>query len=217
MMEDISPYFAAGDVIVVMPEYSQFTEDTLYGNIELVSVLFDVDPTGKKYVSPQQWYHISKYIPPYAAMKIKAAIGLNANQKTDPIYARQSFNDYGDAYIHWSLPNQVITPDKHSKNSDEAGTTVSRFLSDYAVMVRARGATIYFFPPAYQQTSFNNRKDIVRNVETSLKLAGIPFAVSPERYVFADSMFFNTTSHLSKQGVDLRTQHVIEDLRSLLR
>ena len=70
-LNDLKPFIKEGDIIVVAPEYSQFYTDSFYGNIELVSILFDVFPEGRKYIDLGQWRRLLGFIPNYAATKIK--------------------------------------------------------------------------------------------------------------------------------------------------
>jgi hypothetical protein len=40
---------------------------------------------------------------------------------------------------------------------------------------------------------------------------------SPERYEFPDTLIFNAVYHLTKKGLDLRTNNLIADLRKVLK
>ena len=64
IVNDVKQYINKGDIVVLMPEYENFYTDNFYGEMELVSVVFDIDPAGKKLLNAKQWQHLFKYIQP---------------------------------------------------------------------------------------------------------------------------------------------------------
>jgi hypothetical protein len=50
-------------------------------------------------------------------------------------------------------------------------------------------------------------------VEAELRAKQFPLLGSPERYIMADNLVFNTPCHPVKEGVDYRTRLLIEDIR----
>ncbi|HEX7413143.1 MAG TPA: hypothetical protein VF411_03775, partial [Bacteroidia bacterium] len=120
MVNNVKPYIHKGDVVILVPEYENFYTDNFYGEMELVSLLFDIEPQERESVDATQWIHLTKYILPYSAKKIKNRFTeLFQKEKVSKeidIYAKQSFNQYGDTYTHWTLPNQSFTPIKIAMN-----------------------------------------------------------------------------------------------------
>ena len=51
----------------------------------------------------------------------------------------------------------------------------------------------------------------------SSMVGGFELLGYPERYRMNDSLMFDTTYHLSKKGVDLRTQLLIEDIKKSIK
>jgi len=220
IVNDVKPYIQAGDVVVVIPEYEQFYTDNFYGEMELVAVLFDVDPAGRKTVDARQWRHLAKYIPTYAARKLKNYVPALFHKKTPPpvdIYHRESFNQFGDAYIHWALPNQDFQPARRNKGDEKVNPAVLRFLSDFRSEVESKGASLLLLPPVIESGSYINQENMVDSVAADLKKKGIPFAAEPAKYKFAADYFFNSYYHLNKRGVDVRTQLLISDLKPLIK
>jgi len=56
----------------------------------------------------------------------------------------------------------------------------------------------------------------IKNVKHALVLNKLCSEYDTERYCFDDDMFFDTAYHCTKQGVDKRTQLVIEDLEKFI-
>lgn len=220
IVNDVKPYIQPGDVVVLIPEYEQFYTDNFYGEMELVAVLFDIDPAGRKTVNACQWRHLAKYIPTYAARKLKSYIPTVLYKKTPPpvdIYHRESFNEFGDAYIHWALPNQDYQPAHKNKGDEKVKREVFAFLSDFKSYVESKGARLLLLPPVIERESYMNQENMVDSVAANLKKTGIPFAAEPAKYKFAANYFFNSYYHLNRRGVDIRTQLLINDLKPLIQ
>ena len=217
IVNDIKPYIKKGDQIVLMPEYEHFYTDDFYGEMELVSMVFDIEPNSKQLLTKQQWIHLLQYIPTYSAKKIKNYIPSLLNNKTKlvDIYHRNSFNEYGDAYIHWELPNQTYSSATINNGNECINADIIPFLKEFKLFVKKQGATLYLFPPVIEQTSFNHQKIIITKIAEELKNNDIAFVSEPKNYCYPKNLFFNSYYHLNKIGVDKRTQQVIDDLSHL--
>jgi hypothetical protein len=215
-MEDIKPYIKKGDYVVVIPEYEQLYMDIFYGDMELVYVVFDVYKAGKKHIDFHQWLHLANFIPVYGAKKLLLLNTKPVNKIRDP-YSRNSFNKFGDSYIHWTLPRENVTPAAPSTEKDKVNEDVVEFLKSYDQYTKSKSAVMLVMPPVYQTTSYVNRTPIIKLIKESMVVSGFPYIADPSRYKFADSLFFNTNYHLTKTGVDLRTDLVIEDLRRYIK
>jgi hypothetical protein len=214
-LTDIKPYIREGDIVVVIPEYSQYYTDSFYGNMELVSILFDVYRDGMKDIDAKQWWHLMRFIPFYAASKLKIAKEPSA---TGPIgvYDRKAFNNYGDAYVHWTKPGIKFKAAQKAKEEDEVNPEAIKLLVDFQKFVAGKKATMLLLPPAYQSTSFVNQKPLIDKIYRSIKENHLPVIATPERYELPDSVFFDTSYHLILPGIERRSELMIEDLERAL-
>ena len=216
IINDVKYYISKGDVVVLVPEYENFHTDNFYGEMELVSVLFDVDPTGRNLVDLKQWQHLLKYIPTYAAKKIKNYVFYPFQKKIISseinIYDRKSFNEFGDAYIHWALPNQNYLPAKKTKGDEKINEEVILFVKNFKEYVEEKGAKLIILPPVIESKSYDNQANAIDLITVSLISNSISFSVEPSKYKFSSQYFFNSYYHLNKKGVDKRTQLIIDDL-----
>jgi hypothetical protein len=221
IINDVKVYVNRGDVVVLVPEYENFYTDNFYGEMELVSVLFDIDPEGKKYLDAKQWEHLFKYIPTYSAKKIKNYIPTLFRKSTltteIDIYDRRSFNEFGDAYIHWALPNQNYMPSKRNSGAEKINPEVIAFIKDFKKYVENKGAKLVILPPVIERQFYNNHDKMINEIEAALAENNIGFMVKPDTYKFSKDYFFNSYYHLNKKGVDKRTEMVIGNLEPVLR
>ena len=219
IVNDVKQYINKGDIVVLMPEYENFYTDNFYGEMELVSVVFDIDPAGKKLLNAKQWQHLFKYIPTYAAKKIKNYIPYichkpQASGSID-IYDKRSFNEFGDAYLHWSLSDQPYAKAKANTGSEKLNLEVVPFILTFKEEVKSKGAELILLPPVIEEQSYNNQAVMIMTVDEELKRNALGFSSSTLRYRFPDTYFFNSYYHPNKKGVDLRTKLVIEDLETV--
>lgn len=218
MMDDVLPYVKKNDVIVLVPEYSLFYAPGYYGGIELVSILFDIFPQGRLFISIQQWQKLAPYVLIYAGTKIKNIPSLIINKfKPKPkiigIYDRRSFNSFGDAYIHWDKPSEIVSCAPKASGKETVNAFVFSEIKEFKNNLQKIDAKLIILPPVYQECSFNNQQYIIKQVETKLNENALAYLSPPLRYSFADNFIYDTYYHLNKQGIDLRTTRVIEDLK----
>ncbi|MGG7664195.1 hypothetical protein [Dyadobacter sp. BHUBP1] len=210
-LTDVKPYIREGDIVLVIPEYSQYYTDSFYGSMELVSVLFDVYRDGMKQIDAKQWWYLMRFIPFYAASKLKI---LKEPGATEPVgvYDRKAFNGFGDAYVHWTRPGIKFKAAQKAKEEDRVNPESMRFLVDFQEFVEAKNATILLLPPAYQSTSFVNQKPMIDRIYRSIKEYNLPIIAIPGRYELPDSLFFDTSYHLIQPGIERRSKLIVEDL-----
>ena len=215
IINDSKRFIHKGDTVILMPEYEHFYTDNFYGEMELVSVAFDTDPDSKKLLDKKQWQHLLHYLPTYSARKLKNYIPyLFAKEPSVDIYHRHSFNESGDAYLHWDLPDQNYQHATAARGNEEVNSETIKFIKEFEVYVDQQGAKLLIFPPVIDQTSFNAQKRIITKIAEELKNNDIAFATKTENYCYSDSFFFNSYYHLNKTGVDKRTEQLINDLDS---
>ena len=217
MINDIIPYVKEGDTLIVVPEYEHFYTDNFYGEMELISVLFDIEPDSKKLINREQWKHLFKYLPSYAAKKLKNYVSSFLKNKEEPIsiYHKKSFNSYGDAYLHWSLPNQSYLPSVINTGDETVNKDVINQLIELKHDLENKHATLLIFPPVIDETSFNHQEIIIRKINDALSSNNLSFVSNPINYRYSNHLFFNSYYHLNKTGVDKRTHQLINDLLHL--
>jgi len=223
---DIKDYISSRDIIIIVPEYDYFYKnknDIANGRQELLYLMFDIYPEGRKHIQQDQWLHLLGYIPKYATDKLSfflryqhrsSSVNINNNRPLVGIYDRAAFNKYGDAVAHWGLPNEKFSP--YDKSKDEINHDIIQFLNQYNDEVADKGARLYFIYPCFQAESFENKSHSIKLLENELNQLNFPILSTPERYKFPDDYFFNTPYHLNKNGVDVRTRMIIEDLSPII-
>jgi len=215
---DIKPFINSGDIVVLVSEYENFYTENFYGEMELVSTLFDIYPAGMDFVDGVQWRQLAKYIPVYSAKKmynsVQSVFKKEIQNSRIDIYHRRSFNQYGDAYIHWNMADEDFSAGQENTGKEKINAEVIDFLKEFKEYVKSKNAKLLLLPPVIEQRSYKNMQNIINMINLSLKNNSMSFCSEPLTYAYPKDHFFNSYYHLNKKGVDLRTKQVINDLKN---
>ncbi len=212
MLENYLKYAKPGDIVVLIPEYQQYCGDMAGGNVNLLSLLIDVvkEKTFSDYLHIIQ---LRDFIPEYIFSKLKFWTFFEKpvpSQKD--IVGVGSFNEYGDAVVHWDMPK----PEKIEPYSitDSLNPEVFLHLKEFRKELETRKIQLFVSFPCYQDSSFDRNTTQIHSIGSELKNTGISILGSPERYRMDSKLVFNTPYHLTKEGLDLRTRLIVQDLKS---
>lgn len=209
-MRSVQRYLHAGDVVVLVPEYSMFGSSTRYGDMELLSVLIDVVPEDRNLIDFAHWSRLLQFVPRYGASKL---MGLfkRSPAKLD------HFNEYGDKV--WTHPS----PNYHQSFPIGSGAGADKFDScslfpvlEFVKECRMLDARVFLFPSALHHTSYLRSRGFYDKIKEALNKIGHPYCADPERYALADEYYDGTPYHLNLVGRQLRTRLLVEDLEGLI-
>ncbi|MGK7961256.1 hypothetical protein [Crocosphaera sp.] len=214
MMDDVLDDIKPGDIVVIAPEYQQFYGEAAYGRNELLRIVMDIDRDSLNHLNRKQWLRILPYFPRFSLSKLKPSEYFFQQSKNIGVYERRAFNKYGDVDIHWSHPGKKVKSYGLShKNFNEK---LIKEMVNFREQVEQKEADLYVTFPGYQEASFENSEEAIANLKAKLVENNFILLGSPERYKIPNNMMYDTPYHLNKEGVDLRTRRLIEDLGQVL-
>ena len=213
MMNEVVRSIDKGDIVVLSPEYHHFYGTVFQGEKVLVALLVDVDKRNFRFIDLQQFLYLLPKAIDYGVSKLMFKqmdiMDAGNGKNYEAVYKRNSFNEYGDENMHWSYPNEKImgmaVPEKDVKLNTQTFDAIVKFKKK----IESHQAVLIMLPPAFQQSSYENYKPVISQIENKLKDQGTPFIVDTEDAAFPDSLFFNTIFHLNKEGVDMRSEAII--------
>lgn len=208
MFENTAQYIRPGDVIIAPLEYSHFTRDYYHCAEALLRLVMDVDVRYARLLNFRQMFTLLPFVPAYVISKFNPTAYFRF--KVDPYYDRMSFNIYGDECLHWEMENQQFTP---LDRLDAFNRQIIDRIRDFRNMVEQKGARFYITYPSYMTESFNKSKDIIADIQDELEM-NFDVLGTPERYMMPDSLMFDTSYHLNKTGMEIRTVRLIEDIKN---
>jgi hypothetical protein len=208
MLENTLRYVRPGDLIILVPEYQLFYRDWDWGSEELLHSVIDTNKSNVKLLSLKQAIRCMPFVFNFVISKFKRSEYIESSG----VYSVYSFNQYGDACLHWNLPKkEFVAPGKI------AGTYNPRVMTEiknYSRIIQGKGASLFISYSGYQDISFLKSEKAIRKIEQEYIASGLTILGTPERYMMPDSVLFDTQFHLTKAGADYRTQLLIEDIRT---
>jgi hypothetical protein len=208
MLENTVQFVKPGDILVLAPEYEHFYRTYEFASEELLRSVFEVDPSKRKLIGYAQFVGMIPFLPKYAFSRFRPREYLNL--KESKFYSVKSFNRFGDTFTHWEYEKLDFEP---FLINGEFNPRVLKEIREFEKKINRRGARMYVTFPACQETFVLGSYDRVKRVEEELRKQGFVLLGSPERYMFSDSLMFNTPYHLNKKGLDKRTFLFIEDMQ----
>lgn len=211
MLEEAQPYIKENDVVVIIPEYHQFYGDQVYGEEVLGQVALNINKSLLKDFNFNQWMMLIKNIPIFIEEKVSYQSYVDPksyNQKN--YYSKETFNKYGDATKHWNVhvPRAPDVMKLTGKYNPQAMEYIRSFINTIPSETR-----VFISFPGFQNQSFASSEEEIDKIYKVLVDSKIKLLGSPSRYEFDNSYFFNTSYHLNKEGTQLRTRLLIEDLK----
>ncbi len=213
MLDQVKPYLNRNDIVVVIPEYSHFVGDLFYGDkdlFELAKLTHNWTPLlDMPLISiVNNALKLNRYIYEYNR---NTSYGITNGS----IYARNSFDRYGDVTAHLFLPNE-----KYSRNyeqmPDSINKTAVRYLYNFITNNAEHGITTLMLYPCLEMSYYQRQATTINKIASTLNKNGIKPLSVPLDFLYSDDLFFNTNYHLNKQGRQLRTEKVIDILRAAL-
>lgn len=206
--ETYKEFICKNDIVLFIPEYDD-GDERLYGGSTLFRIVGTHMPSAYKKISARQWLHLYKYI---GVHNKECYEHLGSGEFNSP-YSRGALNEYGDIEFEREHKDSIKSYNLKGEMSVEL-IDYYKYIHDY---VRSRGAKLIFLPPTLIESCYNNNTEQIDSVCTILNKNRIPYGAHPLRYVFPDTLYFDTPYHMTPAGASKRTEEVVEDMLRILK
>lgn len=200
-------FLEKGDVVIFCPEYYA-DKSKLYGESTLLRILSTHMPAAYLKMSLPQWIYIFKYI----GIHYKEANKNHGFRHFDGPYAANSVNRYGDV-SYYREQKGVKDIYRFMGSMDDETTSYYRFIHDYT---KQKGITLIYLPPTLMKKNYINQKPQIDSLALFMSKNRIPFRSMPERFVFDDSLFYDTPYHMTSRGAAIRTVVMVDEIKKVL-
>ena len=201
-----------GDIVVIIPEYEQYT-GLFLGDETVFRIFTSTYKPGYKHISVRQQFHLFPYVAKAfhddAIMK-----GLKEVDATSP-YSIASLNEYGDVE-NYAYRNHREAAWKPNALEGDVDKTVIPYLKGLYQECIEKQATMLIFPPAFRQGAFEFNEGKIEEIWNMLEQSDLPVVSNPRACMLPDSLYYDTDYHLTYEGVVIRTNKLIADLDALL-
>jgi len=212
-LENAFSFAKENDIIILSPEYENFWEFNLSsanGQLELLYTLLEIYPNGWKIINNKQRWAIIKYLPRYLHDKYLGFFN-NKKRKTNSIYTRSGFNQYGDLVSHEGIEgNKVIPVPKIPYTIDMSSLEYLDYFNKKCIDKKIRFMVL---PPSYQVSSYINNKEIREQLYQKIQHKNIKILGTPKMFCYPDNAFLDTYYHTLVPAREQRTDSIIQLLK----
>ncbi len=204
-------YIEEGDVVLVIPEYAQFTKQYL-GDETALRILTSTCREGYKQFSVLQQLYLFAFVPSAFEDARKAADGSYLDMNSP--YVKKALNIYGDVERYESRQHKEAGWEPQHVEGD-IWSSPFRMLKDLKEYCTSKGAQLYIYPPAYRDKAYDLNREKIDEIWRRLEQSGLPIVSQPDEYMTPDSLCYDTDYHLTYEGVIWRTKKLMNDLDAL--
>jgi len=137
------------------------------------------------------------------------SLGGGASSNTDALYARKGFDANGDFVAHYTEP-QPAEIQERGKFTYQHWDGIAK-LNDFYKWAQANSVKVFLLYPAYPVTEYEKNKEVIQHYHNDLKKElQAPVICTPEDFVYPDSLFFDTIYHLNQQGIQQKTDKLLQ-------
>ena len=210
MLDQVQPSLNKGDIVVVVPEYDQFTGNLFYGGWFLIeNAVFTHNLRLLLSMPPLQFadnlLKLNRHIFDYNNQALRSS-------KIHSIYARNKFNSYGDMMGHLALPNQMYSK-KYSVLSADINQASVQYLHNFISTNDNRGIITLVIYPSVARSYYIQQEASITMISGALRNKGIKILSPPQDVIYDDDLFYDTYSHLNARGRKLRSEKIIQTLK----
>lgn len=218
MLDMSRPYIHEGDIVVICPETNAQTY-SLYYNARSMWQALDCDLSMLRDVGFSNLGKLMAALPEFASEK-RGFIRTDTKPTPSGIYAKASFNEYGDIAVdrpYNEMPTKYDTSMPVSLTTDLLDEEFVEYLNTYAAACRRRGAEVYFgFSPINADAIVSTDEQKEAFYQALGEELSFPLLSDIDDYILDSAYFYDTNFHLNSCGALHRTSLLADDLLRVL-
>lgn len=210
-MEMFKKYISNRDIVVVIPEYGQYSEMFYLGGDATVLRILNLYPEGYSVCPFWQRIYISQYIPQY----YDEARVTSPTEPGDSPYSITSLNEFGDVTAYEERKTNKTF--KAYGEVKKYNPLVRHYINGYKKEVENRGAHFVLLPPALSYSSYCNSLKFIDKLYDRYNNKGMQlFSDRPSACTLPDSLYYDTPYHLTTQGVAIRSNQLVQQIENAI-
>lgn len=221
-LEEIKPYLAPGDSVIICQEYATLLSDSyfkfIHHNDEADKFFFLMKPSHMPQVCGyDSLYAALQFVPPLNQLKIKTYIAAFAQGDMTHHYTGGYYGYQDDYNVHGDrrFPFRIVRPLREAgARFPEPKKTRLVYLKKFLDYTRTRDIRLIFaFPPFPSGDYLANKNQINSLVRVIRDDLALDILTMPEALVYPESCFADTVNHLRPHCEKKRTSAWLEQLK----
>ncbi len=214
-----------GDIVIMPLEHSMYAYDGKPG-VQMIDFLFSREPGCFRTLHPAEQFYVLWHVT--IGRIIDGYLNKGGEPVKEGVYGAHHIDEYGDqthtevkyrseAMYQYLLQSYNITPPfPYGKHFSQSAPGWS-YLKDFIQWCAERHAKVIFMPATQMvHHSFYDvpvERWFFTNIAEEVRSRGWNYVGKPYDYIYPESLYFNTDSHLIDRGRTLRTRQMIKDLQ----
>lgn len=218
MLDMSQRYINSGDIVIICPETDKQTY-SLYYNAHSMWQALDCDLSMLWDVGFSNLGKLIAKMPDFANEKLGF---IRKNQKPQPtgIYAKASFNEYGDIKVDRpfnEMPKFYDASMPVALTTDLLDPEFIDYLNKFAAKCERKGASVYFgFSPINADSVVSTAEEQTEFYNALSEKLNFPILSDINNYIMDSAFFYDTNFHLNSTGALERTSLLADDLAKVL-
>lgn len=218
MLDMSKNYINKGDIVIICPETDKQTY-SLYYNAHSMWQALDCDLSMLWDVGFSNLGKLIAKMPDFANEKLRF---IRKNQKPAPtgIYAKSSFNEYGDIKVDRpfnEMPKFYDASMPVALTTDLLDPEFIDYLNKFAAKCERKGATVYFgFSPINADSVVSTAEEQTEFYNALGEKLNFPILSDLNDYIMDSGFFYDTNFHLNSTGALERTSLLADDLAKVM-
>ncbi|HAN21269.1 MAG: hypothetical protein A2Y15_02320 [Clostridiales bacterium GWF2_36_10] len=203
----------SGDIIIVGLEYALYKDSIdsslAWTTIENNTYLYSC-------ITKEHIYEMIYNAPEYALNK--AIKFIFNNDLNSGMYVRSAFNEYGDNIYNRTeniMEDEYLNTSMVTISNNILMDDIIEYLNNYYDYAVELGAEVYITFPCVNSLSIAEGTNIIGFYNKLKNEVNIPIISNIEDYILNPNLFYDTNYHLNNDGVRIRTNKLIEDIRKV--
>ncbi len=206
---EVLPYLSEGDIVLLVFEYGYY-----YGVIrpEALARIVDRYPAGIPSLLPEYWMDTPSILKTIFLDRVSRLLTAEKNESDD--FDRE-YNQWGDAIYLLDYNGHTAMDRENGTLSpvSEVDRSVIEKIRKFSEEAQKKGASVVITYPSMWERQYKPQKELISDLDQYLREQFPGMVVSkPLDYVFESVYVSDTSFHLNREGRQIRTDRMIEDL-----
>jgi hypothetical protein len=211
-LDEISNYLGENDIVIIVPEYEMILNN-YFGNLTLTRIWLE----GLNAYPLENYTFDIRSVIDYSIYRISLLINLQIGSfpKQNSTNNILGFNEFGDFTFHWFWKHKKFENYNEVISFNHKKSTFGK-VTKFLALSKTNSIKVLVVPPITAKSHFLKINKLVNFNNAFWLKSGQSYSCNPNDMVIDDSFFYDSPYHLLYQGVQIKTDKIIQILKHFI-